>query len=245
MNFRILLLFIVIINSKFGNCQELMDWPSLNESNKYGFTHNHHISSLSNIINKAKLLTLLPIGFYETDSLIEDLLNQPYTYYYPDSCPKYMTIIVENDQPLIIKNLQLSKYKNSLCKFTLVYSYLENRFYRIQGFENNNISDFSSSIKLSEYSDFHFFFLNLNDYLYHWDRSLINYNKYVDYLNADDDSATFEICCKCLDTYDTLLVMNPISGAGDSIYKLQILNKAKLMTMSEFGIMPTDSIVKI
>lgn len=244
MNYRSLILFIIIICSQFGYCQVLMDWPYLNESRYYKFSNKSHFSSLPQIINKAKLLTLLKIGFDETDSIIANLSRQSYTYYYPDTSYKYMTIAIVNSQPFRIKDRELDKYNNSMCKFTLVYSFLENRFYLIQGFENNNIKDFSKSLQLSEYADFNFFFLNQNDYVYHWEHSLIDFNEYIDYLNSDSDSTTLGMCCKCIDTYDTLFSTNPVYGTDDSIQRLQILNKAKLLTLSVFGIMPTDSIIR-
>lgn len=240
----IVILFVSINTSS----QVYINWLGFS-SIKYDKTKEiRHFLAEENIINKAKLLSLSQFGVYNTDSILNSVLTQQCTYYLPDSNYKYMTIVIKNNQPFIVDDSLFFTSKNYDCKYVLVFSYISERFYLIQGFQSNDIQEFLSDIERTEYNDHQLFFVDFQDYLLmNWNRSLIDFDTYINrYLLNDSKYSEVELCCRCSIHYPKHIIkdLNKLTKVKDSTQLTRIINKAKLLTLSKYGLLGIDTTVK-
>lgn len=227
--------------------QIYINWlgPSVHKYDK--IKEIRHFLNEENIINKAKLLTLSQLGVYHTDSILNQVLAQQCTYYLPDSNYKYMTIVIKNDQPFIVEDSAFYTSKNHDCTYVLVFSYIYERFYLIQGFQSNDIQEFLCDIEGTEYNDHELFFVDFQDYLLmNWNRSLIDFNTYLNkYLLSDLQYNQSELCCRCSMSYPKHIIedLNNLTR-NDSTFLTEIVNKAKLLTLSKYGLLDINTTVE-
>lgn len=119
----------------------------------------------SQILVKAKLLTLSKYGIESEEGLISKVLNQD-AKFMPSSFKDYYIISITNGQnnPIIVKlnNNILYQYcdentrTNSLCNFVLVFSKVTYRYYLIKGFdicEIKELNDELSNVQLHRTSE--------------------------------------------------------------------------------------------
>lgn len=118
----------------------------------------------SSIVFKAKLMTIERKGFFsekKIDGFLKDLKHK--IYITKDFC-----FIVINSADYVIKNDEEKIALFGDCKYYLAYSFSNNLYYRLGGFEFENIDEFSSaflkSYVLFSYKD-NVFDENLVDFL--------------------------------------------------------------------------------
>ncbi|CAM4235432.1 hypothetical protein [Flavobacterium terrigena] len=95
----------------------------------------------SSIVFKAKLMTIERKGIFsekKLDGFLKDLKHK--IYITKDFC-----FIVVNSADYVIKNNNEKIALFGDCKYYLAYSFYNNLYYRLGGFEHENIDEFSSS----------------------------------------------------------------------------------------------------
>lgn len=167
------------------------------DSNKFV----RHFISEKNIIDKAKLMTLNRYGIISLDSTINMLIKQDFRVHKYDSNYRYLTLLIYNNQEYAVDYTPITfsrlRFENRNCEFVIVFSYIDERFYRIKGFDVCDfvelVHDVEKNLDIIEL----IFYSDRND-----ERPLIDIDCYYDkYILKKRKYKKIDCDCKCSDRY--------------------------------------------
>lgn len=115
----------------------------------YGqFYSQEKVIDSSSIVFKAKLLTLSRTGVADSISILNNVLSQD-VHFIPNRSENIMLLRIKFDQEFYIGNSNSSKGWFGSCYFYLAYNDITKKFYRLGGFDTEDIDDFFTDLQTS------------------------------------------------------------------------------------------------
>lgn len=140
---KIILALLFLMTIRTAYCQVSMD------SICFDRNKSEILLDTASLIYKAKLLTLINYGLPHQDSILKILTNQASSLYKSGTNNSIILVKILNQQKIVTKYKYGwgEKFIGLGCSYLILYSNINGRFYRLDGFSQNDFCEFYKDLE--------------------------------------------------------------------------------------------------